>query len=288
MTATAAPKNKPTLGAIRRADDDGGQLLTELEGFLRRYVAFPKPHQAAVVAAWILHTHCYQSFESTPRLAVVAPEKQSGKTRLLECLDVLTQQPLHCSNISPAALFRVIDGEPSTILLDEADAVFATRGDGREELRSLLNAGHRRGAEVVRIVGDDWPARMRDACTSVVAESGANPQSIGIRLLSDIQAIFDADGHGRVTSAELVRRLVSDETAPWSDMRGNPLTPQRLAGLLRPYDLRPRNIKFGQSTLKGYDAVDFADAFARYLPSTRPPSPKPLPATDGRVATPKP
>ena len=38
-------------------------------------------------------------------------------------------------------------------LLDEADALWGAKGDGREGLRALLNAGYRRGATVPRVVG---------------------------------------------------------------------------------------------------------------------------------------
>ena len=40
---------------------------------------------------------------------VQSPEKQSGKTRLLEVLGVLVREPLQVASASEAALFRTIE-----------------------------------------------------------------------------------------------------------------------------------------------------------------------------------
>ncbi|MDP9397524.1 MAG: DUF3631 domain-containing protein, partial [Actinomycetota bacterium] len=72
----------------------------------------------------------------------------------LEVLDLLVRAPLHTSSMSSAALARTVDATGATVLLDEADTVFGSRAAEHEELRALLNAGHRRGAAYVRMVGE--------------------------------------------------------------------------------------------------------------------------------------
>ncbi len=57
-------------------------------------------------------------------------------------------------NVTPAYLFRKVgspDGCP-TILYDEIDTVFGPKAKDNEEIRGLLNAGHRRGAVAGRCV----------------------------------------------------------------------------------------------------------------------------------------
>ena len=51
-------------------------------------------------------------------------------------------------NVTPAYLFRKVGGEDGrpTILYDEIDTVFGPKAKDNEEIRGLLNAGHRRGA----------------------------------------------------------------------------------------------------------------------------------------------
>lgn len=48
--------------------------------------------------------------------------------------------------------------------------------------------------------------------------------------------------------------------------RGKPITPRQLAKLLSGYGIKPKTVRFGNSTPKGYERSQFDDAFARYLP----------------------
>lgn len=136
-------------------------LLDDVAEVLSRYVVFPTEEYRDATAAWVLHTHVSDAFDSTPRLAALSPEKGSGKTRLLELLAHLCHKPIHAANSSVSAMFRIIakreedDGMPPTILLDEADTIFGPKAPIKnEELRGLVNAGHRRGAATLRCVGE--------------------------------------------------------------------------------------------------------------------------------------
>ena len=60
-------------------------LVEDLVEFVQRYVVMSRP-QLLIVALWIIHTHCFQHVEQTPYLAVTSPEKQCGRSRLLEVL----------------------------------------------------------------------------------------------------------------------------------------------------------------------------------------------------------
>jgi hypothetical protein len=132
----------------------GAHVLDDLLAFGRRFVAFPSDEAAVAWAAWVAHTHVIDHLDSTPRLAIVAPEKQSGKTRLLEVTETLVPRPLRASSTTTAVLFRMIDSEHRpTVLLDEADTIWSERG-ANEDMRALLNAGHRRGNDAARIVGE--------------------------------------------------------------------------------------------------------------------------------------
>jgi hypothetical protein len=60
-----------------------------------------------------------------------------------------------CFTPSTAAIFRKLDQDQMTLMLDEVDTIFSFRGkdDQNEDLRALLNAGYRRGACVPRCTG---------------------------------------------------------------------------------------------------------------------------------------
>jgi hypothetical protein len=95
-----------------------------------------------------------EAWESTPRLAFLSPEPASGKTRALEISELLVPNPVEAINVTPAYLFRKVgaDDAKPTILYDEIDTVFGPKAKENEEIRGLLNAGHRRGAVAGRCV----------------------------------------------------------------------------------------------------------------------------------------
>lgn len=144
------------LGLDERGDriPDGAELLDRVEAYLARFVSYPSEHARVAHALWIAHSHLLDAFESTPRLAALSPEPGSGKTRLLEASEPLVPRPLHSVNVTPAYLFRKVADEagPPTILFDEIDTIFGPKAKDNEDIRGLLNAGHRRGATAGRCV----------------------------------------------------------------------------------------------------------------------------------------
>jgi len=164
---------------------DGAELLDDVESFLRRFVAFPSEAAAVAVTLWAAHAHAVASFESSPRLALLSPEPGSGKTRTLEVLDLLVPNPLHVLNASAAVIFRAVDAEHPTLLLDEVDVIFGHRSkDDNEDLRGLLNAGHRRGAQVPRCVGPSHEMRRFDVYAAVaLAGLGDLPDTLMSRSI---------------------------------------------------------------------------------------------------------
>jgi hypothetical protein len=121
---------------------------------LGRFIAYPSEHAQIAHTLWIAHCHLMQCWESTPRIAFLSPEPGSGKTRCLEISELLVPRAVETVNMSPAYLFRKIaadEGLP-TLLVDEVDALFTGKSQTAEEIRGLLNAGHRRGATVGRCV----------------------------------------------------------------------------------------------------------------------------------------
>ncbi len=133
---------------------NGAELLADVEAFVRRFVAYPSDAALVAHVLWIAHTWFMDAWESTPRIAFLSPEPGSGKSRALEVSELLVPRPVHAVNTTPAYLFRKVsdpDGAP-TILYDEIDTVFGPRAKDNEDVRGMLNAGHRRGATAGRCV----------------------------------------------------------------------------------------------------------------------------------------
>jgi hypothetical protein len=123
--------------------------------FLSRFIVFPSKAAVHAVALFIAATWVADAFDVAPYVIVTGPEKRTGKSRLLEVIALLVRSPVLAASITEAALFRVIDSQspPPTVLIDEADAIFAKRAESVEGLRAVINAGHRRGAKVYRMAG---------------------------------------------------------------------------------------------------------------------------------------
>lgn len=113
-----------------------------------------------------------------------------------------------------------------------------------------------------------------------------------MRLLTDLRdKVFC--GADRMPTAAILEVLHGLDDAPWADLSedgqtSKPLTARGLSKLLSQYarpdnkPIKPRGIRVGSGTPKGYYAEDLRDAWARYCPPTPEKS-----ATSATVATPQ-
>ncbi|MEV5504903.1 DUF3631 domain-containing protein [Streptomyces orinoci] len=143
---------------------------------------------------------------------------------------------------------------------------------------------------VADAAGGHWPDRARAACIELIkAAQEGDEASLGVRLLTDLRdRVFG--GADRMPTAAILEVLLGLDDAPWADLNddGKPLTARGLSKLLSQYvrpdnsPIRPRGIRVGSGTPKGYYADDLTDAWARYCP---PPPGKS--ATSATAATPQ-
>lgn len=355
--------------------------LQEVEAFVGRFVSFQSDLQLAAVVLWIAHVCAIDGAHAAAYLRITSAVEESGKTTLLEVLELLLgDRAINAVSISPAAVFRTRDRiGPVALLLDEIDQTLRDRkDDGARDLLALVNAGYRRSAAVIRTVGPnhetrrfaafgpaaiaglgslhpttesrcipivldrkirgegerwipflvageaggireqldqwasepavgrlrqarpaipselrdrhaevwwsllaiadeaggDWPRRARAAAVSLHADRDARATaSLGVLLLGHIQEAFAESSRDRLSTAELLGRLVANEEGPWGRWWGAELNrdgPPRaaatdLAAKLRPFGVKPRKLRIGEETPRGYQVEDFTGAFERYL-----------------------
>jgi putative DNA primase/helicase len=158
---------------------DGAMLLDNIRASIRRHVVM-STHTADTAALWVLHTYTVNHFGVSPRLAITSPEKGCGKTTLLDVLSHLVSRAMLAANITAAATFRVLDLHQPTLLIDEADTFLK----GNDELRGILNSGHRQNGSVIRLVGDDHePRAFRTYSACAIAMIGNLPPTLADRSL---------------------------------------------------------------------------------------------------------
>lgn len=342
---------------------DGKMLANIIFNEITSYVVMPK-ESAIAITLWVMLTYVFDSFLILPILAILSPQKRCGKTNLMSVLFGLTHKALMASNISNASIYRVVEKEKPTILMDEFD----TYSKENESLRGILNSGHnifaakhirvnpdtnevesfdafapkaiamigkpkdtiidrsliinlsrKKAEEIVKKQklsyypdtlnirrqlkrwADDNAQNLQKSTAKVpdlgndrmtdnwgplfaIAENidwGANAEwsmkelaklhdedeSIGIMLLQDIYKIFLNANLDRISSEDLVNTLVAIEDKPWGEWyRGNPITKNTMARHLKQFAIKPKTIRIGTITKKGYDISQFKESFSRYLP----------------------
>lgn len=122
---------------------------------------------------------------------------------------------------------------------------------------------------IADLAGGHWPDLARKALVSLCVEAQDGDESVGHILLSDIRDVFAARGVDRISSTDLAEALAEVETSQWGEWNhGNPITPAKVARLLKPYEIVPGGIRIGERTPKGYTRKIFEDAWKRYLRPT--------------------
>ena len=162
-----------------KATVNGAGVLDEVASRFGYYVALP-PRAADTIALWIAHTHAFEAFVHTPRLNIRSPDKGCGKTTALDVVATMCPRPLRTENITAPVLFRLVELYRPVMLLDEVDSYL----NDADELRGLLNAGHKRGARAIRCEGENNTLRSFAAfAPAALAGIGALPGTLHDRSI---------------------------------------------------------------------------------------------------------
>jgi hypothetical protein len=156
---------------------------------------------------------------------------------------------------------------------EHADAVVARVGElymqRREEPVLVRLSTHAFEAWVPLVaicdtVGGDWSQRIRSAALELALDEDTEDRSHKERLLANIFDIFETEGD-RVPSIDLVHKLNQNPEWEWSEWnRGKGLTSRQAAEMLREFRIRPRTLREGSATFKGYEREWFERSWKAY------------------------
>ena len=117
------------------------------------------------VTFWLIASYTFKLYRKFPYLRIKSPDKNCGKSTLIDFVAELVFNPLIASDVSPAALYRIVEKFTPTLLLDEFDNKEQVR-----ELTQLLNAGYDNNRSALRYNMDkDCAERFRTFCPKVIA-----------------------------------------------------------------------------------------------------------------------
>lgn len=133
-------------------------ILHEIVSTLTRYVHFPQPAIAMLIACWIAMTYCFREFRYSGYLAIRSQGPQSGKTRLLELLSALSGgNPSIYTSPTAAVLYRA---NQDVFLIDEVDRLRAQDRQTYGQVIGILNAGFASNGVVPRAARVDDNGRF--------------------------------------------------------------------------------------------------------------------------------
>jgi putative DNA primase/helicase len=118
---------------------NGAALLDDLRQQFARYVVLPA-HADTALALWVLHTWVFGYFDITPYLSITSPTKRCGKTVLMTLLYWLSCRGKKTDSMSRPAIYRSVDGEKPTLVLDEVGWVL----DPKDDRQGILCGGFER------------------------------------------------------------------------------------------------------------------------------------------------
>ncbi|MGE6407358.1 MULTISPECIES: DUF3631 domain-containing protein [unclassified Psychrobacter] len=124
--------------------------------------------------------------------------------------------------------------------------------------------------KIAMILSDDWLEKAHRACIEISGSDSDEPSS-NEQLLSDIKTVFSLNQTNRLLSRDLLTELRRDPEMSWSTYNeGKTITLRQIAKKLSAFrissrDLRAFDINGNEVRGKGYDVLDFQDAFSRYL-----------------------
>jgi Protein of unknown function (DUF3631) len=129
-------------------------ILDDVYNYIGRFIWFPNDHYRVAATAWVAHTHLIDAFGSegfhTPRLAVLSPVKRSGKTRVLDIIELLVQSPESMIGPTPSAVYTLTGCSEvtPTLLIDEIGRMIDRKDFG--DFATIVEAGFKPGKTIPR------------------------------------------------------------------------------------------------------------------------------------------
>ena len=188
---------------------DGATLLDELRRYFSRYAVTPK-HADVVLALWTLHTWAFDCFDITPYLVITSPARRCGKSLLLTILQWLCCRAKKNDSMSKAAIYRSIEAERPTLVLDEVSWVV----DLKDERQGILCGGFERNGFVEVCEGESANITVRRYSTYC-------PKAFGIigRLTATLMDRSIEIAMQRKTKLDKVERLGRRDNADYAGLR---------------------------------------------------------------------
>lgn len=143
---------------------------------IQKYVYFEDKGIYTILTLWVIGTYFYKVFRYFPYIWLNA-DKGSGKTRVMEVIMPLAFNAVLAVNHSEASVFRLVDVDGATLLIDEFEKL---KKENQQGIMTLLNSGFNAEASVIR------NERKGDSFKPIPFSSYSPKMFAGIDDISDV------------------------------------------------------------------------------------------------------
>ena len=120
-------------------------LLQQISAKISKYLVL-RPEAVTATVLWTMTAWAHEGATHSPILAAISVEPDSGKSTLLGVLRFLVPKPFVSVEPTGPSVYRTVDRDHPTLIIDEADDLFYRKSD----LRAIVNAGWSRGTRIPR------------------------------------------------------------------------------------------------------------------------------------------
>ena len=250
-------------------------LIDEADSFfkdneeLRGVINSGHTRQSAFVIRCVGDDHEPRQFSTWGAKAISGighlPDTVMDRSVMLVLRRKLSSESVQRLRHAEPGLFERLSSKLARFADDAAPAISRARPELPESLNDRAQDNWEPLLAVADYAGGEWPKLARHTALKL---SGAEQESVSLpaELLTDIQQIFNKMHADKISTADLIEALCSDDECPWATYnRGKPITPRQVATKLRGYGIASKTVRVGYETAKGFEKGQFSDAFTRYL-----------------------
>ena len=132
---------------------DTQSLLQKISAKIRKYIVL-RPEALIATALWTMTAWAHEGAAHSPILAAISVEPDSGKSTLLGVLRFLVPKPFVSVEPTGPSVYRTVDREHPTLIIDEADDLFLPKvrpaGDRKCRLEVVARGFRGRGVGTIR------------------------------------------------------------------------------------------------------------------------------------------
>lgn len=198
---------------LKSKDDDTFspylEVFLPIKEALEKHIDFSHPLHSSLITIWIMGTYIFPIFETYPYL-LLNGTRGSGKSKVLEILNYLAFNATITSNATTSSVFRIIEANLATILIDEGEML--TGNEQEKDLRLILNAGYKKSGVVTRTNKDTHQVEIFSVYSpKVVATINPLDPTLRTRFIPIIMIKTGNKNKGNVR--------VNDHSADWEKLR---------------------------------------------------------------------